>query len=80
MQDVILLLTLQKSEAERLEKLRRLEKRLTASLSGEQSAIHKGIEMLMDDIAQISRDIQTCKAHPAFTVQHENGPSLPFPQ
>jgi Na+/phosphate symporter len=66
MPDAPLLMTLQRSEAERLEKLRRLENRLTKSLSSDEPAIHKNIEMLMDDIAQISRAIQAYKARQSF--------------
>ena len=54
--------TLIRAEFDRLEQLRRLEARLLIVAPAEKQRVRGKIESVMEDIAQLSRDIQVCKA------------------
>jgi hypothetical protein len=47
---------------ERLEELRRAEKRLSTAELENRTAIQQGINTLMDEVAEIAREIQARKA------------------
>jgi hypothetical protein len=54
--------TLIRAEDDRLEQLRRLEGRLLTVGPAGKPSIHGKIDLVMEEIAQLRKDIQECKA------------------
>jgi hypothetical protein len=62
MANSFLLLTLLRAKIDRLEKLRRLEKRLCTVAPIERPEVQLKIDSVMDEIAKLCKDIQEYKA------------------
>jgi len=64
-----LLLRLLKSEMDQLDLLRELELKQKASLPSEQERIQHKIDLVMDEISQLTRKIQDLKAKREFATE-----------